>query len=149
MLGVGFVAGSLDILTAIGVYSGLLGRVSPVQLLQSVAAGLLGNAAFQGGTATALLGLACHYAIALSFAAVYVWAYPRIDFLRRRSLISGISYGALAWLLMNLVVVPLSRATQPPFTLQGTAMGLAIVVLMVGMPIALLVPRYYAAGKHQ
>jgi len=41
-------------------------RVPAQRILQSVAAGLLGDASFEGGAATAALGLALHFLIATS-----------------------------------------------------------------------------------
>ncbi|MBA3759414.1 MAG: hypothetical protein H0X07_02700 [Gemmatimonadales bacterium] len=42
--------------------------VLAIRIFQSVAAGLLGQASFEGGAATAALGLALHYLIALTMA---------------------------------------------------------------------------------
>ncbi|MGA7921522.1 MAG: hypothetical protein WCA38_17820 [Candidatus Acidiferrales bacterium] len=61
----GLTCGVMDITAAFLVY-GLVYGVRPVHLLQGIGAGLLGRvAAFQGGLATALLGLLCHFVIAL------------------------------------------------------------------------------------
>ena len=53
------VVGALDLIDAI-VFFGLRG-VRPIRTFQSIAAGLLGRAAFQGGLATALLGAFLHF----------------------------------------------------------------------------------------
>ena len=55
VLWAGFACGVLDITAALVVY-GYLGA-KPIPLLQGIASGLLGPKAFQGGLATALLGL--------------------------------------------------------------------------------------------
>jgi hypothetical protein len=65
----GLAAGALDIIAAWIVY-GLRG-VAPTRTLQSIASGILGVAAFQGGVATAAFGLALHFVIATTAAAVY------------------------------------------------------------------------------
>src|SRR5260370_24683435 len=52
----------MDITAALVVY-GYLG-LKPVPLLQGIASGLLGPKSFQGGLATALLGLLSHFVIA-------------------------------------------------------------------------------------
>jgi hypothetical protein len=70
----GLIAGTLD-LTAAFVLSARRGR-SPVQVLHSIASGLLGNDSFAGGAATAVLGGVLHFLIALTWAAVY-WAVSR------------------------------------------------------------------------
>ncbi len=69
----GLVAGTLDIVYACAFWA--VKRAVPAErILQSVAAGLLGEASFAGGRATAALGLALHYFIALSISTVYYLA---------------------------------------------------------------------------
>ena len=65
----GFACGVLDITAALLVY-GFFG-LKPVRLLQGIAGGLLGPRTFNGGPATAILGLLCHFLIAFSAATVY------------------------------------------------------------------------------
>jgi len=65
----GLVAGVLDITAAFVIY-GLRGAL-PVRIPQSIANGLLGAAAYKGGFATAALGAALHFFIALVATAVY------------------------------------------------------------------------------
>src|SRR5690606_27863107 len=65
----GMVAATLDITYAIS-FSAWRG-VPPTRLLQSVASGLLGSASYEGGTATAVLGLILHYLMALLIAAIF------------------------------------------------------------------------------
>jgi hypothetical protein len=68
VLRAGFACGVMDITAALIVY-GYFGA-KPLRLLQGIASGLLGPRAFDGGFATALLGLLCHFAIAFEAAAV-------------------------------------------------------------------------------
>jgi hypothetical protein len=58
----GVLAGTLDIVYAC-VFWALKADVPPSRILQSVAAGLLGEASFTGGAASAGLGLLLHYAV--------------------------------------------------------------------------------------
>jgi len=81
-IGVGGLAcGILDISAAIGQYA--LRGVPAIRILQSVAAGLLGREAYSGGVPTAALGLALHFVIAFTAAAVYYAASRRIPYLVR------------------------------------------------------------------
>jgi len=64
--------GILDILDAF-IFFGLRG-VTPVRILQSIASGVLGRAAYQGGTRTAALGLALHFGISFGVVAAYLIA---------------------------------------------------------------------------
>jgi hypothetical protein len=137
----GLAAGVLDILAAIAVY-GLRGA-SPVRILQSIASGLLGAPAFEGGAATAALGLVLHFVIASGAAAVYYAASRFLPALVRRPLAWGAAYGVAVYLFMNFVVLPLSAVAQRPFVITATAVTILIVhIVCVGIPIALAVRRF-------
>src|SRR5260370_15735488 len=90
VLPAGFTCGVLDITAALVVY-GYLG-VKPMRLLQGIASGLLGPKAFDGGLATALLGLLCHFFIAFSAATVYFVATPAFRPLFQYLVVSGALY---------------------------------------------------------
>lgn len=87
----------------------------PIRILQSVARGVLGSASREGGAASAALGGALHYFIAISMAVVYFLASRRLDVLRRRPIACGLVYGVLLYLVMNFVVLPLSASGMPKF----------------------------------
>ncbi|HMJ05271.1 MAG TPA: hypothetical protein VK474_03355 [Chthoniobacterales bacterium] len=132
----GTIAGALDITYAIG-FSAWRG-VAPRRILQSVASGLLGAPAFDGGWPAAALGLVLHFCIALSAAAIF-WAASRwLSILVRRAVIAGILYGAAIYAVMNLVVVPLSafprKLAFPPIVFIT---GLLVHMFCIGLPIAL------------
>jgi hypothetical protein len=131
----GGVAGLLDITYAC-INVGLRG-VSPERLLQFVASGLLGSAAFDGGLATAALGLALHFAMALVMAAVFTLASLALPTLRLRPILWGLAYGAGIFFVMNFIVVPLSAVPQsgsPSLVLR--AVELVSNMLLVGLPIS-------------
>ena len=67
----GLIAGALDITYAI--VSSRFHGVNAVTILQSVASGLQGQTAYEGGTTSAILGLILHFAMMLLIAAIYVW----------------------------------------------------------------------------
>jgi ribose/xylose/arabinose/galactoside ABC-type transport system permease subunit len=66
----GLIAGTLDILYAYTFWA-VKSQVPAQRVFQDVAAGLLGEASFQGGWSTAALGLALHFLIAIITAMVY------------------------------------------------------------------------------
>jgi hypothetical protein len=105
----GLVAGTLDITYAC-VFWALKVGATPQRIFQSVAKGLLGPAAYQGGAATASLGLFLHYFIATSISLAYFLVAQRWTALRERPLRYGPAYGLLLYALMNYVVVPFSAA---------------------------------------
>jgi len=129
--------GVMDITAAFVVYGALFG-VKPVPLLQGVAAGLIGiQAARAGGMATAALGLACHFTVALGAATTYVLASRRIGFLVSRPVPAGILYGIAVYFFMQRVVVPLSAIRPGPFNPKLTITGIVIHIFCVGLPISL------------
>jgi hypothetical protein len=136
----GLVAGTLDIIYAC-LFWALKSDVPTQRILQSVAAGLLGEASFQGGVATAALGLALHYLIALSMALAYYLVARRWAPLSQRPVLYGALYGLLLYVIMNYVVVPLSAAgpgSRDPLWITLTILAH---VLLVGIPISLFVRR--------
>jgi hypothetical protein len=137
----GLLAGLGDITFAF-VVSGLRG-VGPVRVLQSVAGGLLGPAAREGGLATAALGAGLHFLIAAAAAAVYWLASRRLDVLVRRAVVCGLLYGVAVYLFMNFAVVPLSAAYfKPSHAPSALLLNAAGHMLLVGLPIALAARRY-------
>jgi hypothetical protein len=136
----GFACGVLDITAAFVVY-GAFGA-KPIPLLQGIAAGVLGPSARNGGLATAALGLACHFVIAFSAAAVYYVLSRWLHFLVQQAIIAGALYGVAVYFFMNLVVVPLSAARKFPFSFKMMVIGLAIHIVCVGLPIAISVRRF-------
>jgi hypothetical protein len=101
----GFTAGTVDIGAAALIYS-----ASPLLILQAIASGALGRAAFQGGTRTQLIGLALQWVMSCIIAAIYVAATRFMPVLVRRWILAGIGYGTIVFGVMNYVVVPLSAA---------------------------------------
>lgn len=132
----GLVVGTFDIVYAMAFW-GPQG-VAPMRILQSIAAGLLGQAARDGGWATALLGAVLHFTIATAMAAAYYLASARIPALIRRPIVYGMLYGLFLYLFMNLVVVPLSAAGGPSFEpLLWVVCSIAVHLFLVGIPCAL------------
>lgn len=131
----GLTVGLLDGLDAI-LFFGQRG-VSPIQIMQSIASGLLGRAAYQGGVATAVLGTILHFGIALAVVVVYYLASRQLPALTSQPVIFGPLYGLLVYAVMNFVVLPLSAAVTGPLTLPVVINGLLIHALGVGLPSAL------------
>jgi hypothetical protein len=134
----GFAAGALDILYAC--VAGWMNGFPPDRILQSVASGLLGRGAFEGGAATALLGLGLHFAMTWAMAAAFVWASLRLPSLRRQPLLMGPLYGVGLYLVMNRIVLPLSAFPGKPTELGAD--GLLVHMVFVGLPIALAAARW-------
>jgi hypothetical protein len=129
------VVGILDLADAF-VFFGLRGA-RPIRILQSIASGLLGRAAFSGGLGTAVLGAALHFFIAFMVVATFFVASRYISILRRTSVWSGLMYGVVVYIVMNFVVLPLSAAGRGSFPWPVVANGLIIHMLGVALPSSL------------
>jgi hypothetical protein len=136
----GLVAGTLDIAYAC-LFWGLKRNVPVQRILQSVAAGLLGKASFEGGGGTAALGLALHYFIALSMSVVYYLVARRWPLLWQRPLLCGPGYGLLLYAVMNYIVVPLSAAGPPSKDPLWITLSIVVHALLIGVPIAYFTRR--------
>jgi hypothetical protein len=142
----GVTVGSLDILDAF-IFFGLRNRVPPSRILQSIAAGLLGRASFQGGFATAALGLILHFIIAFGIVGTYFVVARAVPALTRRPFLTGPLYGLVAYGVMNYIVIPLSDAASggaPPVPVLLN--GLLIHAFGVGLPAALFARAAFGRG---
>lgn len=139
ILGGGATAALLDITYAFIAF-GLRGA-SPVRILHSIASGVLGKAAYQGGAGAAALGALLHLGIAVVMAAVYVAASRVLPALNRRPWLWGPLYGIGCYLVMNYVVLLLRFGPRPAPHLDVLLGGVAIHMFGVGLPIALFAAR--------
>ncbi len=109
---------------------------------QYIASGALGNAAFEGGVTTVLLGLLFHLIISFVIAGVFILSADRIPLLRRYAVTGALLYGFGVFIVMNLIVLPLSAA--PPLPAPTTPWLIEAVVehiLGIGLPLGILVRR--------
>lgn len=130
----GIVAGAADlayVLTLTAVRGG-----QSIRVLQSIASGVLGKAAFVGGARSAALGLLCHFAIASVAACVYFVLSRRYDALARRVVLGGSLFGLMLFVVMNYVVIPLSAAMTSAPSGWPLARSLLVHATLVGIPIA-------------
>ena len=139
----GLVAGTLDMLAAITVYSLVMNRITVVRLLQGIARGAFGDSAFEGGSSMAMAGLGFHFIIAFSFAIFYFLIFPYIPFLKKQRILSGLLYGIFVCCVMNLAVLPLLRVAPIPTKWDSILRGAVILMLFVGLPISLIVSKHY------
>lgn len=142
----GFVAGTLDITAACIQYYINTGK-GPGNVLRFVARGALGRSATSGGMTTAMWGLLFHYCIAFIWTIFFFWIYSIIPLLAKNKVVTGLVYGLFVWIIMNRVVVPLSAIPPIPFKLKSAAIAAGIIMVCIGLPIALIVGRYYDREK--
>jgi uncharacterized membrane protein YagU involved in acid resistance len=145
VLGGGLLAATLDIVFAWAFWA-MKSGVPPSRILQSVAAGVLGESSFQGGRGTAALGFILHYLIVIVMAMTYYLFARRWLPLRTQPLLCGAAYGLLLYGVMHYLVVPLSRAGSGPDDLLWVTSGVLAHVFLVGIPVALFARRAIAGA---
>lgn len=143
------ICGTLDILSAFLDAQGQLG-IGPQRLLQGVAGALLGPAAIEQGWASAALGLVMHYSVAFAVTAVFYLLSRRFPVLVKWPVVSGLIYGAVVFLVMFRVVIPLTIALRSlylttPFNHTWPKLRLTqflIHLVCIGVPVALAIRRW-------
>jgi hypothetical protein len=115
--------------------------VKPPRLLQGVAAGWLGPKSFDGGMATAALGLAFHFLIAFTAATIFYAASRQLAFMINRPVVSGVLYGIAVYIVMYWVVMPLSNFHGTK-TVTSSIVAIITHIVCVGLPISLVIHRF-------
>jgi uncharacterized membrane protein YagU involved in acid resistance len=146
ILRAGVVAGVMDGLGASLMFYWRTGK-GPEGVFRYVASGALGNVAFTGNAAMAVVGVIFHLIIAFIWALIYVRFSEQIRQVVRSWVVSGVLYAIFVWMIMNLVIIPLSRTPDVPLTWMGAVRGALVLVFCIGLPIAFITHRYYESGK--
>jgi hypothetical protein len=136
----GAVGGGFDAVYAI-VYFGLTRGIHAYRIFQHIATGLLGPDSFSLGWKSVLLGVICHFTIAIGAAATYASGGFLAKPLIRNPKLCGPIFGLGIYLFMNFVVVPLSRVTvkSGPSPLDVIITGVSVHMFLIGLPIAMIV----------
>src|SRR5437588_7555839 len=132
----GVVAGTIDIGAAC-----LINHRSVPFVLHSIAGGVLAERSFAGGAPTAMLGLLLQEAMGILIAAIYVLASEHLAALRRRWVLCGLCYGAVIFVVMNYVVVPLSTWHVVPHFSAWTLTGNLAAMFLFGLIVAYFARR--------
>jgi uncharacterized membrane protein YagU involved in acid resistance len=142
----GLTAGLFDITAACIHFMIASGGKSPVFIFKYIASAAFGKEkAYSGSLLMEALGLLFHFIIAMSFTAFFFFIYPKFKFLSINIFITGLAYGIFAWLVTNLVVLPLSRIHKFPSNFNAsTIVGILILMFVFGLPIALFAKKYYS-----
>jgi hypothetical protein len=120
----------------------LIQKNSFILVWQFIASGAVGESAFAGGTGTALLGLFFHLIISFVIAGVFILAASRIPLLRRNLIVGSLLYGFGVFIIMNMIVTPLSATPPVPApTLPWLIEAILEHTLLVGLPLGMLVQR--------
>jgi hypothetical protein len=140
----GFVVGVLDISSAFVIW--WQRGVALQRGLQGIAAGLLGAKSYEGGIATAGMGLALHFFIAFVVVSIFYLMSRRITFLTKQAVVSGVLYGIGVYIVMYWLVLPKAFSTFR-HRLSNELLAVAIHIFLIGVPTALIVRRYSQLTK--
>jgi asparagine N-glycosylation enzyme membrane subunit Stt3 len=135
----GLVVGVLDISSAFVIW--WQRGVGLQRGLQGIAAGLLGGKSFEGGVATAALGLALHFFVAFVVVTVFYLASRNVRFLTKQPFVSGVLYGIGVYIVMYWFVLPTAFPTFR-HRLWNELLAIAIHICLIGLPCAFIVRRY-------
>ncbi|HEY3947421.1 hypothetical protein [Phenylobacterium sp.] len=133
ILGGGFMAAAFDFFAAMLIYHGTASGVA-----KAIAKGWYGAAVKTMPPMVEVIGIASHYFILITAAAIFTLASLRLSILRRYAWISGPLFGVGIYIVMHFVIVPLSQAAG-----GSSPKGLAFVeefgghMFVIGLPIAL------------
>jgi hypothetical protein len=144
----GLICGVLDISSAVII--SLANKGSPIRMLQGIAGAVLGPVTFEGGFATAALGLAMHFGVAFAAAAIFYWLSRRIPAMVEWAVPSGLLFGVFWLLVMYRGVIPLMAALRPLYLSNVVKrplpalwpLPLLVHMTCVGLPIALAVRHF-------
>jgi hypothetical protein len=140
----GLIAGALDILAA-----SVINQSNVIRIMQIIAGGLLGRAALEGGTGTAVLGFMLQEAMGVLIALIYALGSSRWPAVVRRWVPAGIVFGVIVYFAMNYVVVPLSALhSHPHFNLASFAKNMAAMVGF-GLIVSFFARRHLSAMTDQ
>lgn len=136
------IAGTLDISAAF-IQNYFVNDVIPSRVLQYIASGILGNAAYSGGMGTMAIGLLAHYMIAFSCTACFFWVYPKWRVFKQSILFNSVLIALIAWVITTQIIVPLSKIKQGGFDISKAFTEVIILIICIGLPIAWFAKKYY------
>lgn len=144
----GLLCGVLDISSAVII--SIASGGSPIRMLQGIAGSVLGPVSFQGGLATAALGLAMHFGVAFTATAIFSGLSRRFPVMVEWALPAGLLYGIFWLLVMYRGAIPLTAVMRtvylsnvvrrPPPDLWP--LPFFVHMFCVGLPIALAVRHF-------
>ena len=144
----GLIIGTADVIIYHWFVTSVLGGIPLITVYQYIASGALGESAFAGGIATALLGALFHFLFSIVIAGVFILSADRIPLLRRHVMPGSLLYGFGVFIVMNMIVTPLSAT--PPLPAPTTSQLIVMIldhVLVFGLLLGILVRRNANANQ--
>jgi hypothetical protein len=108
-------------------------------LYDFIASAAMGRAAFAQPGSGVALGVVLHFAVAIGWALGYVWLARTQPHLLTRPIVSGIGFGFVVFVFMNVALIAAGQYTRP--TTSAIAIGVVAHLILYGLPVALIVSR--------
>ena len=138
----GLICGAVDVIIFHWFIQNVLSGVPLITLYQYIASGALGESAFAGGIPTALLGLLFHFIFSIVIAGVFILGVDRIPLLRRHIIPGSLLYGFGVFIVMNMIVTPLSATPPLPTpTTSEVIVTIIVHILVAGLLLGIVVRR--------
>ena len=147
ILSAGLLVGILDGIAAIISYL-VKGGKHPEKIFHFIAIAVFGSTALKGGTDMLIAGIAFHLLIAMIWTIIFFWAYANIKAIRTNWILTGIGYGAMVWAIMTQLIVPLSQAPAIPFQWKQALIGMLIIIVAIGLPLAFIANRRLKSSRN-
>jgi len=138
----GFLDGTLDIIAALTNFYIKTGK-DPLIVLKYIASAVFGKEAYSGGNIMAAWGLLLHFLIAFIWTIFFFLIYPKLKILSFNRIVTGIVFGIFIWVVMNRVVVPMSKASVGAFDLKQAIIAVLILIGAIGLPLSFIAHKYY------
>jgi len=138
------IVGSLDCAAAFALFF-FQTKQNPLLLLKGISSAALGPRAFSGGWEVIVLGLFFHYFIALCWTVFYFIIFPRL-LPCGTVFTNAVVFGLFIWVIMNIVVLPLSKAEPRPFSPIIALINICILIVAIGLPCAYIAVHYPLPG---
>jgi len=141
----GLIIGTADAIVYHWFVTSVLGGYPLISVYQYIASGALGESAFAGGIATALLGVLFHFIISFVVAGVFILSASRISLLHRYPIVGSLLYGFGVFIVMNMIVTLSAAPPLPAPTTPQLIVNILDHILVIGLPLGILVKRNASA----
>ncbi|WP_214071103.1 hypothetical protein [Mucilaginibacter sp. dw_454] len=137
ILWLGLLTGTLDATSAI-----LLNlKLGPEVIFRYISSALFGKAAFAGGPEMIVFGILFHYCFAYLFTAIFYIAYPACISVIKNKYVLAALYGTFTWIIMNLIVVPMSHIGKFPSKPSSIIINAIVLMICFGLPVVLVAAK--------
>jgi hypothetical protein len=135
--------GTIDALSAIIINY----KIPAPAIFKFIASGIFGTTAFSPGNEMVYYGILFHYCIAFAWTTIFFLFYTDFMSLVKFRFILILIIGLVIWVVMNLVVLPVSQTPPSHFHLVNVVENIAALILAFGLPVTIIADKFYY-GTH-